>query len=116
MLVLCGALGLLGSVGVWQVNAQPPPGQGTVYVTKTVRAPDGAILKPLDLGLGLFQPVVRGLNDPHDVLCGPDGRLYVNDLWQKERGRRVNRILRFNQDGSSKTLVPSGPAMTCAQM
>jgi len=103
-LVVLG-LGILSGLGGALGVAQPPPGQGTVYVTKAVYAPDGAILKPLDIGLGLFQTVVRDLGDPHNVLCGPDGRLYVNDLWRSERGREVHRILRFNQDGSGRTAV-----------
>jgi sugar lactone lactonase YvrE len=49
--------------------------------------------------------IVSGLNSPHDVLCGPDGRLYVNDLWQRDGTLEVHRILRFNQDGSGRTLV-----------
>jgi hypothetical protein len=104
-LIAVVGLGVISSATTLGVVAQPPPGEGTVYVTKTERAPDGAILKPLDLKLGLFTTVVRDLGSPHDVICGPDGRLYFNDLWQQSGNRRVNRIWRFNQDGSGRSLV-----------
>lgn len=94
------------SLGTLAAVVQPPPGQGSVYLTKAVAAPDGAVVKPLDLKLGLFQTVVRALGSPENILCGPDGRLYVNDLFQREAsGIRVNRILRFKQDGSGRTFV-----------
>ncbi len=90
----------MSNAGTLSAGSQPALGKGIVYVTRTEAAPRGAILKPLDLKLGLFSTIVSGLSHPHDVLCGPDGRLYVNSLWEKDGGRRVNRILRFNQDGS----------------
>ncbi len=37
-------------------GTQPLPGKGTVYITKIASAPDGAILKPLDLGLSILTP------------------------------------------------------------
>jgi hypothetical protein len=88
---------------------QPMPGKGTVYVTKFVPAPGGAILKVLDFGLGLFTPIVSGLGSPPTVLCGSDGRLYITESVQ-ERNRWLRRILRFNQDGSGRTVVGQWPS------
>lgn len=103
-LVLLALAAANSSAVTWGAGMQPMPGKGTVYVTKFVPAPDGAILKVLDFGLGLFTPIVSGLGSPPTVLCGSDGRLYVTETAQ-EGNRSVRRILRFNQDGSGRTVV-----------
>lgn len=105
LLALCGLGAVLGSAVTFSSSLQPPPGEGTVYVTQVEAAPNGAILKPLDLGRGLFSPIVRGLSFPTALLCGPDGRLYVNDLWAERGGLLLHRIWRFNPDGSGQTPV-----------
>jgi sugar lactone lactonase YvrE len=74
------------------------PGKGIVYVLKSL--PSAAILKPRDLSAGVFDTIVSGLRGSHDLHCGPDGRLYVNEPLRNER-----QILRFNQDGTAQTLV-----------
>jgi sugar lactone lactonase YvrE len=81
------------------------PGKGIVYITKAEDFPYGEIIKPEDLILGKFTTIASGLGTPRSILCGPDGRLYVTDLWAEEGGHEVNRILRFNQDGSGRTVV-----------
>jgi sugar lactone lactonase YvrE len=81
------------------------PGKGIVYITKAEDFPYGEIIKPEDLILGKFTTIASGLGSPHEVLCGPDGRLYVNSQKEEEGGRKVNRTLRFNQDGSERTVV-----------
>jgi sugar lactone lactonase YvrE len=116
LLGLCAVLVLLAlaaassSAVTLGAGLQPPPGKGTVYITKVAPAPDGAIMKPLDLGLGILTSIVSGLAAPFDLLCGPDGRLYVTERWAVEKNQPVNRILRFNQDGSGRTLVAQWPA------
>jgi len=104
-LVLLGLVISSGLVGAGASVLQPVPGTGIVYITKAERFPYGEILKPEDLILGTFTTIASGLGSPHNILCGPDGRLYVNDLWAEEEGRKVHRILRFNQDGSGRTVV-----------
>jgi streptogramin lyase len=104
-LVLLGLGISSGLVGTGASMLQPVPGTGIVYITKAEDFPYGEILKPEDLILGTFTTIASGLGSPHNILCGPDGRLYVNDLWVEEGGREVNRILRFNQDGSGRTIV-----------
>jgi streptogramin lyase len=75
-------------------------GEGSLYLTKADPAPDGAIVKPMDFQLGLFQTVVGGLDYPSVILCGPDGRLYVTEFPSD-----YGRIDRFNQDGTGRQLV-----------
>jgi sugar lactone lactonase YvrE len=81
------------------------PGKGIVYITKAEDFPYGEIIKPDDLILGTFTTIASGLGSPGVILCGPDGRLYVDSNEEEEGGRKVNRILRFNQDGSGRTVV-----------
>ncbi len=102
MLVAWLSLGISDGAGALGVAAQASPGHGTVYLTRAEDAPSGAIVKILDLQLGLFTDVVAGLNDPSIVLCGPDGRLYVVDY---APDYAYSRIQRFNSDGSRRTLV-----------
>lgn len=65
---------------------------------------DGKIVQPLDLQLGLFQTVVRGLLLPYGLLCGTDQHLYVDDHFFDERfgAQLTHRILRFRRDGSGR--------------
>jgi hypothetical protein len=41
-------------------QSQPVPGKGIVYATREERAPNGAIVKPQDLGLGVMVNIVSG--------------------------------------------------------
>lgn len=66
-----------------------------VYLTKMKSAPLGAVVR-FERSLLMFPPVVTGLNYPRIVVCGPDGKLYVTE---------GERILRFNQDDSERTVV-----------
>lgn len=109
-LVLALVGGALGSASMLETGLQPPPGKGTVYVTKVAPAPDGAILKVMDLALGITNPIISGLNLPFDVLCGPDGRFYITEAWAREGIRTISRIVRFNQDGSGRTVLAQWPS------
>ncbi len=101
VLIVSTALGVLDGASALGAGAQPPPGQGDVYVTKSRPAPDGTIFKILDIGLGLNQIVARDLGMPSDIACSPDGRfLFVNDLFRRDKNFTVHRILRFNRDGT----------------
>ncbi len=102
----CVALGTPGNVGALKGTTQSQLIQGTVYVTKNEEAPNGAILKLLDLELGFFQTIVTPINRPGFILCGPDWRLYVTE----SSPTTYSRILRFNQDGSGRTVVLSDSA------
>jgi hypothetical protein len=107
-LVMLALAAASSSAVTWGAGMQPMPGKGIVYVTKFVPAPNGAILKVLDFGLGLFTPIASGLGSPLTVLCGPDRRLYTTESIQ-ERNSWFRRILRFNQDGSGRTVVGQWP-------
>lgn len=76
---------------------QPPPGQGIVYVTRL--DDQGAILRPLDLKLGLFTTIVKDLFYPFYIICSSNGFLYIT-----ESGRE-QRIWRFKQDGTGRAIV-----------
>ena len=110
-LVLVGALvvvvsfGILSSSGALGAEVQPSLGQSSLYLTRNEPSPDGAISKPLDLQLGLFQTVITGLSFPGHVLCGPDQRLYVTEFLGTIETGFHTRISRFNQDGSGQTLL-----------
>jgi hypothetical protein len=97
-LVVVVAFGVLSNSRAFGAGAQPALGQGSLYLTRT----DSAIVKPTDFQLGLFQSIVNGLEIPTYILCGSDGRLYV-DEWSRDYTH--GRILRFNQDGSGRTVV-----------
>jgi len=109
-LVLLALVAVSSSAVTVGAGLQPPPGKGTVYVTKVAPAPDGAILKVMDLALGITNPIISGLNLPFDVLCGPDGRFYVTEVWAREGIRTISRIVRFNQDGSGRTVLAQWPS------
>jgi hypothetical protein len=49
--------------------------------------------------------MITGLSFPEDILCGPDRRLYVNELFVAQAGRTVNRIWRYNQNGRGQVIV-----------
>lgn len=102
--VLRGGLGLLvltllGPVGAGQLTFKG------IYLTRVAPEPDGAILTPIDLEIDAFSTVVRGLNDPENVACGPDGRLYVTEIGVQDRGRTVHRLLRYTRQGSGRTVL-----------
>jgi len=71
----------------------PVPGEGTVYVT----APGARTILRLDRTSHSLAPVVTIRDRPWHIDCGPDNLLYVEDSG--------NRVARFNQDGSGRTVV-----------
>ncbi|MBI1744550.1 hypothetical protein HYR54_15995 [Candidatus Acetothermia bacterium] len=99
VLIIGMVLGVLGA------GAQPAPEKGIVFVTRADNAPDGAILRLQDAASGTFQTIVEGLSSPNIIVCGTDGRLYTTENFARDSNRSVHRILRFNQDGSGRTLV-----------
>ena len=93
-----------GSSGALGSGFQPVPGKGVVYVTRLEQ--DGAILKVRSLTQGVFDfDTIAKVNYPSNILCGLDGRLYVIEGFARDGNREVHRILRFNQDGSGRTVV-----------
>jgi hypothetical protein len=97
VIVASVALGMLDNADTLVTGTQTSPGQGIIYLTRAQAAPDGAIVKLQDLQLGLLQPIVGGLSYPNTVLCGSDGRLYVDEVLGVNHGH--GRIQRFNQVG-----------------
>jgi hypothetical protein len=81
----------------------------TVFVTRAVPAPEGAILR-LDTTATPAKTVsiVEGLETPRGVSCGPDKHLYVHEALPATGGR----IVRFGQDGSSRTVLFEHPALS----
>ena len=101
------ALGMQSSGGTSESGAQSTPGKG-VYVARSEVAPNGSILRLRlqDLDENPFQAIASDLSLPGNIFCGPDGRLYVHERNAKnEKGRYVHRIVRFNSDGSKRTLI-----------
>jgi sugar lactone lactonase YvrE len=105
------ALGTLSDISSG-IGAQSVQSKGTVYVTKGDNASAaGAILKPLDLSLGILTPIVTDLQVPDSLTCGSDGRLYVNDVSLRGvQAPGTNRLWRVNQDGSGRTIIADWPS------
>jgi sugar lactone lactonase YvrE len=110
-LVIGVAMGMLHDTRALANESQASPAQSTAYLTRWQPSPDGGIVKLLDLQLGLFQPVVTGLERPAFVLCGPDGHLYVTGPFLRDPDVSGS-ILRFSQDGSGRILIAQQIAPT----
>jgi glucose/arabinose dehydrogenase len=111
---ILGLFVLLGIalLGVSQWESGPARAQQkkiTVYLTKPApNEKEGAVLR---LELNSAQPssstvteIVKGLTGPENIACGPDGKLYVQDVVRVGNGF-VSRIVRYNQDGSVPQVV-----------
>ncbi len=93
----------------------------TVYLTKPApNAGEGGVLR---LELNAAQPssstvteIVTGLTGPENIACGPDRRLYVQDVVRVGSGF-VSRIVRYNKDGSTpQVIIKEDPAIRAYAM
>lgn len=98
------------SVVSWGAGMQPIPSKGTVFITQVQPSPGGAIFQVTDLAAGSVKAIVRRLSWPFDILCGPDGRLYITEDYAYEGSDAVSRIVRFNQDGKGRVVIAQWPA------
>ncbi len=121
LLLVVGLAGLAVLGASLFPTAQAQDKKITVYLTKP--APDegdGAVLRLDALPQG-SQPaqiteIVKNLTGPaNDIVCGPDGRLYVKDF-VREGDRFASRIVRFNQDGTGETLMAKVPTLAISSM
>jgi hypothetical protein len=95
------APGAQGSPQQLTVQLRVSPAEATIYLTKPVPAPEGAILRLT--GPNKFVQVAGNLESPGYIICGPDQRLYVQDF------AGGGRILRYNQDGSGRKVIVQDP-------
>ncbi len=95
------ASGAQGSPQRLTVQLRVSPAEATIYLTKPVAAPEGAILRLT--GPNKVVQVAGNLESPHYIICGPDQRLYVHDY------TGGGRILRYNQDGSGRKVIVQDP-------
>jgi hypothetical protein len=105
------------------ISVQPPPGEGTVFVTRVDKAPNGALLRPIDLGISAYTTILDDLSFPEIVTCY-GGRLYLTETFAESSvgaaaamivhrpprvvetpNRIFHRILRTEQDGSGKRFL-----------
>jgi streptogramin lyase len=123
-LVVVGLVGLavLGASLDLFPTVQAQDKKITVYLTKPERGEGaGAILRLDALPQGGQQAqvteIVTNLTSPENIVCGPDKRLYAEDLVQ-ENGVTISRIVRYNRDGSEPTVMVKGkgPNMNPAAM
>jgi sugar lactone lactonase YvrE len=95
------APGAQGSPQQLTVQLRVSPAEATIYLTKPVPAPEGAILRLT--GPNKVVQVAGNLESPGYIICGPDQRLYVQDF------AGGGRILRYNQDGSGRKVIVQDP-------
>jgi streptogramin lyase len=105
-------LAVLGTSLNLSPTAQAQDKKITVYLTKPAPEPgDGAVLRldalPQGSQAAQITEIVTGLTGPENIVCGPDKRLYVEDIVQED-GVTISRIVRYNRDGSESTVIVKG--------